>query len=92
MLIVLWILGTLLIYLIMEVSVIVSILKTDKEARLDALCDVEDYEYCKRNGLPVPPNLRGWDFRLRLWAFYWLYDDRFDFKEKINDKIIIKNK
>ena len=92
MLIVLWILGTLLIYLIMEVSVIVNILKTDKEARLDALCDVEDYEYSKRKGLPVPPNLRGWDFRLRLCAFYWLYDDRFDFKEKINDKIINKIK
>ena len=91
-LIVLWILGTLLIYFIIEVSVIVNILKTDKEASLDALCDVEDYEYSKRKGLPVPTNLRGWDFRLRLCAFYWLYDDRFDFKEKINDKIIIKNK
>lgn len=42
---VLWILGTLLIYFIIEVSVIVNILKTDKEASLDALCDVEDYEY-----------------------------------------------
>ena len=52
---VLWILGTLLIYFIIEVSVIVNILKTDKEARLDALCDVEDYEYSKRKGLPVPP-------------------------------------
>lgn len=29
----------------MEVSIIVNILMTDKVARLDALCDVEDYEY-----------------------------------------------
>ena len=39
---ILWILGTLLIYLIMEVSIIVNILKTDKGKSSDVLCDVEE--------------------------------------------------
>ena len=86
---VLWILGTLLIYLIIEVSIIVNILKTDKEARLDTLCDVEEYEYCKQHCLPVPPNLRGWNFHLTMLIFNILYGDWFNIKQQM--KIMINN-
>ena len=86
---VLWILGTLLIYLIMEVSIIVNILKTDKGKSLDVLCDVEEYEYCKQHGLPVPPRLSGWDFHLTMLIYNILYGDWYNIKQQM--KMMINN-
>lgn len=86
---ILWILGTLLLYLLIEVSVTVNILKTDKGKSSDVLCDVEEYEYCKQHGLPVPPHLSGWDFHLTMLIFNILYGDWFNIKQQM--KIMINN-
>ena len=86
---VLWILGTLLIYLIIEVSVMVNILKTDKKKSSEVLCDVEEYEFCKQHGLPVPLHLSGWDFHLTMLIFNILYGDWYNIKQQM--KMMINN-
>ena len=89
LLILVWILGTLFLYLLIEVSVTVNILKTDKRKSSDVLCDVEEYEYCKQHGLPVPPHLIGWDFHLTMLIFNILYGDWYNIKQQM--KMMINN-
>ena len=83
------VLGARLLFLLIEVSVTVKILKTDKKKSSDVLCDVEEYEYCKQHGLPVPPHLSGWDFHLTMLIFNILYGDWFNIKQQM--KMMINN-
>ena len=62
-----------------------ELLKTDREKSLDVLCDVEEYEYRKRNGLPDLLHLSGWEFHLTMWIFNILYGEGLNFKLKINN-------